>query len=225
MNQKGSTTATIMVVVALLLGGVAGFTAGKGSDNDTKQTSNSVSSKQTDSKAASLRVMLNSIEKEHVALASAATRASFDGSPSFDAAAKATLDNSKELSAAVASVYGADAGTKFNEIFDSHIKFFVDYTVAAKGGDKAGMDKAEQNLNGYVEAISDFLSKANPNLPKEAVNQLFTEHVALLKGTVDAHGAGNHTESYAKQHEAQTQIGTIADALAGAIVKQKPESF
>lgn len=225
-TSKTKSGAIVVAVLALLVGGGAGFLLGN--KNNTKSKSSEVMKKEapnTATKAADLRVVLNTIEKEHVALASAATRAGFDGSPMFDAAAKATLANSKELSDAVGSVYGAEAGKKFNEIFDSHITFFVDYTVAAKKGDKAGMDKAVTNLNGYVEAISTFLSGANPNLPKAAVAQLFTEHVALLKGAVDAHGAANYTESYAKQHQATTQIGTIADALAGAIVKQNASKF
>ncbi len=226
-GNSGKSAAIVVAIVALVIGGGAGYVLGHKKDDGDKmsKTSNSASAPATDTKAANLRVLLNTIEKEHVALATAATRAGFDGSPMFDAAGKAVFQNSKELSDAVASVYGAEAGTKFKEIFDSHITFFVDYTVAAKKGDKAGMEKAVTNLNGYVEAISTFLSTANPNLPKDVVAQLFTEHVGLLKAAVDAHGAANYAESYAKQHEATTQIGTIADSLAGAIVKQKPEAF
>ena len=88
------------------------------------------------------------------------------------------------------------------------------------------MDKAVQNLNGYVEAISTFLSGANPNLPKDAVAQLVTEHVGLLKEAVDKHGAGDYAGSYDAQSRARVQITTkIADTLAGAIVKQSPEKF
>ncbi len=229
MDSKSKSGLVTAAVVALVIGGGVGYVVGNGmgdnSEGSMKKDSPSTSQKATDTKAANLRVVLNTIEKEHVGLAAAATRAGFDGSPMFDAAGKALFQNSKELSDAVASVYGPEAGKKFNEIFDSHLTFFVNYTVAAKAGDKAGMEKAVTDLNGYVEAISTFLSGANPNLPKDVVAQLFTEHVTLLKAAVDAHGAGNYAESYAKQHEALTQIGTIADALAGAIVKQSPDKF
>lgn len=179
----------------------------------------------TDSPAANLRVVLNALERQHVDLAAAATRAGFDGKPEFAAAAAELDKNSVAISKAVGSVYGAAAETKFLEIWRSHITFFVDYTVAAKGGDQAGMTKAVQNLGGYVDAIADFLSGANPNLPRAAVHQLVSEHVTLLKAAVDAHGAANYTESYSKQTAANAQIGTIADALAGAIVKQNPSKF
>ena len=229
MNNKSGKTAIITVaVLATAIGGGIGYAmAGNKSDGHKENNSNAVSATPTtDTKAAGLRVLLNNLEAEHVDLASAATRAGFDGDKSFEAAAGALDKNSRSLSAAVGSVYGEEAGQKFYEIWNSHIGFFVDYTVAAKKGDKAGMDQAVQNLNGYVDAISTFLSGANPNLPKEAVSQLVGEHVGLLKDAVDKHGAGDYAGSYESQQAARAQItGKIADTLAGAIVKQKPEAF
>lgn len=218
LNQRGTTSVMAAAVIALLVGVFAGYMFGNKADGPKADNSNS--------KSATLRVALNSLEAQHVDLASAATRAGFDGSPMFQASAGALDVNSRALSDAVGSVYGKEAGDKFYEIWNSHIGFFVDYTVAAKKSDKAGMDKAVENLNGYVEAISTFLSGANPNLPKDAVAMLVSEHVGLLKSAVDKHGAGDYAGSYAAQQQARDQITTkIADTLAGAIVKQKPELF
>lgn len=229
MDKKNNkaTIAITTLVVGMLVGGGLGYGVGMNKeDSTTSESSMTTSAPDSNTKAASLRALLNNLETEHVDLASAATRAGFDGSPMFDATAKSLDQNSVDLSKAIGSVYGADAEARFLEIWRSHIGFFVDYTVAAKGGDKAGMDKAVQNLNGYVEAISDFLSKANPNLPKEAVASLITEHVGLLKSAVDKHGAGDFAGSYQAQEAARTQIQTkIADTLAGAIVKQNPDKF
>lgn len=228
MSERGATSsALVAAVVALVIGGGAGYAIGMNKD-ETASTGSSASTAAptTATKAADLRAVLNNLESEHVDLASAATRAGFDGNANFTAAAGALGKNTDALSAAVASVYGDEAGAKFKEIWASHIGFFVDYTVAAKGGDQAGMDKAVENLNGYVEAISTFLSGANENLPKDAVAQLVTEHVGLLKTAVDKHGAGDYAGSYEAQSQARVQITTkIADTLAGAIVKQKPGNF
>jgi hypothetical protein len=226
-NKTGLAIATL--VVGAIVGGGAGYALGMNNEKSSHEKSHSESSQSqvtTDTKAADLRAMLNNLETEHVDLASAATRAGFDGSPMFDASAKSLDQNSVDLAKAVGSVYGPEAEARFLEIWRSHIGFFVDYTVAAKAGDQAGMDKAVQNLNGYVEAISDFLSKANPNLPKDAVASLITEHVTLLKSAVDKHGAGDYAGSYQAQEDARTQIQTkIADTLSGAIVKQSPDKF
>ncbi len=212
--KAGSVAVIVAAVVGLLLGYWVTKSKQGGSDAPNPAT-----------KAADLRVLLNTLEKEHVALAAAAVRNGFDGVPSFEASADALDANSVALSEAVGSVYGPEAAEKFLEIWRSHIGFFVNYTVSAKKGDAAGMAKAVEDLGGYADAIADFLSGANENLPREAVKGLVLEHVGHLKSAVDAYGAGNFAGSYASQHDAHEQIGNIADALAGAIVKQKPEAF
>lgn len=219
-------TAIVMAVIALLAGGVIGYMVGGSSDDNKASTAATQSTDpKIDTAAANLRVLLNNLEQEHVNLAAAATRAGFDGDASFAAAAGQLGKNTDAIAGAVGSVYGDEAGAQFKTIWESHIGFFVDYTVAAKKGDQKGMQQAVDNLGGYVEEISNFLSSANENLPKEAVKMLVGEHVSLLKAAVDNHGAGKHAESYAKEHEAVEQIHGIADAIAGAIVKQKPASF
>ena len=213
-NKTKSGVVAAVMVIGLLVGGGIGYVTGTGKDNNGNSAKSSSIAPATDTKAAGLRVVLNNLEAQHVDLASAATRAGFDGSPMFEASAGALDQNSV-----------AEAETKFLEIWRSHITFFVNYTVAAKGGDKAGMDKAVSDLNGYVSAISDLLGGAT-GLPKDAVASLITEHVGLLKSTVDKHGAGDYAGSYAAQQQTRDQITTkIADTLAGAIVKQNPGKF
>ncbi|HEY0011157.1 MAG TPA: hypothetical protein VGB97_04615 [Candidatus Paceibacterota bacterium] len=180
----------------------------------------------TDTKAASLRVLLNALNREHANLASETLRHVHDNDPSTAAAAGALDKNSIALAQSVGSVYGPEAEKQFLEIWRSHIGFFVEYSTAARAGDESGMARAEANLAGYVNRISDFLSGANPNLPRAAVHQVVSTHVALLKSTVDAHADGDFTASHSHQRATDAQIGTeVADTLAGAIVKQFPAKF
>jgi hypothetical protein len=225
--EKGFAAKTVImaVFVGIIVAGI-GLTMVKTDKRvDQATTAESQGMPRSDTSAADLRVTLNALEREHVNLAAAATRRGFEGDPDFKAAAGELDNNSKALAAAVGSVYGPEAEAKFYEIWASHIGFFVDYTVAAKSGDQAGMDKAVADLGGYQNAIADFFSEANPNLPRQAVFDLVGEHITLLKGAVDAHGGKDYPTSYAKEHEANVQIGTIADALSGAIVKQFPDKF
>lgn len=226
--KGGENMNTIIVgIIAAVIGLVAGLAGGNltKSNTPTNTTQQTTVSPSTNTKAADLRVLLNGLEKQHVDLASTAVRNGFNGAPDFKASAAALDKNSVALSDAVGSIYGQQARDRFLEIWRSHIGFFVDYTTAAKKGNKAGMDQAVANLGGYVEAISDFFSKANPNLPREAVKQLVSEHVTLLKGAVDQYGAGNYAGSFEQQAAAYDQIGNIANAVSGAIVKQYPEKF
>lgn len=225
-NKKGMTMGVVAVVIALLVGGGIGYAMKSSKKDSTAPAAQSATTTPTtDTKAADLRVLLNGLEQEHVALAADATRAGFDGTKSFTPAAGSLDKNSHDIADAIGSVYGKAAGDKFYQIWNSHIGFFVDYTVAAKKGDKAGMAVAVTNLGGYVDAISTFFSEANPNLPKAAVSQLISVHVGLLKDAVDTYGAGDIDASFAKERETRTQIGTIANAIAGAVVKQNPAKF
>jgi hypothetical protein len=231
MNQGKATTVALAALVALAIGGGAGYMVGHKSETTSSTTTNTttnnvVAAPSTVTKAADLRTVLNNLEAEHVDLASATLRDSFDGAPSLAAATAALGKNTDSLSAAIGNVYGDAAGAKFKEIWASHIGFFVDYTTAVKKADKPGTDKAIQNLNGYVDAIAAFLSGANPNLPKEAVASLVTEHVSLMKQAVNKYATGDFAGSYSAQAQAREQITTkIADTLAGAIVKQSPSKF
>lgn len=224
-SSKGSSTTVVVAVVTAIVGLAVGLGIAKATEKTSDSAKMTASAPSTATKAADLRVLLNGLEREHVSLATQATRNGFDGSADFKASAEALDANSVALSKAVGSVYGPEAEAKFLEIWRSHIGFFVDYTLGAKAGDKAKMDKAVSDLGGYADAISDFFSGANPNLPRAAVKQLILDHVGLLKGAVDKYGAKDFAGSYAAEHDADVQIGTIADTIAGAIVKQSPSKF
>lgn len=224
-TSKGSSTTVVVAVVTAIVGLAIGLGIAKATEKKSDNAAMTAAAPSTDTKAAGLRVVFNALEREHVDLASQATRNGFDGSPAFDASAKAVDANSVALSQAVGSVYGDAAAAKFLEIWRSHVGFFVDYTVAAKKGDTAGMAKAVTNLGGYNDAISDFFSGANPNLPRDAVHQLIADHIDLLKDAVDKYGAKDYAGSFTSEHAANAQIGKIADTISGAIVKQYPSKF
>ncbi len=177
-------------------------------------------------KADNLRILLNSLNAEHMNLVSNVLRNGYEGTAGFDASLASLDKNSNDLAASIGAVYGPDAQAKFLTIWRSHITYFKDYTVAMKMGDQAGQDTAVKNLGMYVNNISDFLSKANPNLPYDAVHQVVTDHVALLKGTIDKEAQQDYVGSYANQRAGDKQIREkVADTVAGGIVKQYPNKF
>jgi hypothetical protein len=223
-----------LLIAMVAIFGFAGLAAGctaqdKDADSAVKSEHSSTDADMTHESSkglAGLQAGLTAQFGQHVDLASAATRAGFDGrAEDFAAAAKSLDNNSVAISKSIGSVYGAEAEKQFLAVWRSHIGFFVDYTTSAKKGDKAGMDKAVSNLMGYVEASSDFLSKANPNLSKDVLKKSITEHVLQLKGAVDAYGAGDINKSYAEQEMAYMHMGELAHTLADAIAKQYPEKF
>jgi hypothetical protein len=176
--------------------------------------------------AADLRATLNTAFQEHVYLAAAATGAALGGRQAeFDAAAGALDANSVAISRAIGLVYGADAERAFLPLWRKHIGFFVDYTTGAAAKDRMKQEKAVGDLMAYAGELGAFLSAANPNLPKSAVEALVKTHAVTLKSVVDAQAMGDQARTYAALREAAMHMRMIADPIAGAIAKQFPERF
>jgi hypothetical protein len=180
----------------------------------------------SDSPASGLQATLNSLLQQHVAYAAGATSAALGGrSAEFDAAVSLLDQNSQEIAAAVGSVYGESAGQAFLPLWRKHIGFFVDYTNGVAMGDQVAADKAVADLTAYADEFAAFLSSANPNLPKDTVSDLVSEHILTLKVVVDAQASGDQTQAYENLGEAMGHMPMIADPLAAAIVEQFPDRF
>ncbi len=177
-------------------------------------------------KAADLRVALNTQLEEHVYLAGfSVAEALLGNTPGFDGGAAALDMNSVELSKSIGTVYGADAEKKFLELWRAHIGMFVAYTQGAAAKDQAKKDKAMTDLDGYRKDFDAFLAGANPNLPKGAVADLLVDHVKHLTVTIDAIANGDLQTGFDMLKMAADQSQKIADPLAAAIVKQYPDRF
>ena len=77
MEHNAKSVGITVGILALLVGGGAGYAIGMGGDDSSSDSSSSQSSSApaVDTKAADLRALLNNLESEHVDLAAAATRA------------------------------------------------------------------------------------------------------------------------------------------------------
>lgn len=178
------------------------------------------------SKASDLRLALNSLLREHVFLASAATDAALGGrNTEFQAAAGSLDANSVDLSKAIGSVYGPDAEKAFLPLWRKHIGFFVDYTVGVATKDKAKQEKAVADLVQYTKDFGAFMHSATPSLPADVVADLVKTHVLTLKAVVDAQAAKNWAQADADIRTAASHMQMIADPLAQAIVNQFPNKF
>jgi hypothetical protein len=182
------------------------------------------------SPAADLRVALARLLSEHAQLAMEAMRQGVDTGdledPEFAAAAGALAGNTDDLTAAIESVYGADAGEAFRTQWEAHIGFFVDYTVGVATDDQAAKDAALEELGGYREDFSNFLDTATGGeLPADAASEALQMHVNTLVEQIDLYAAGDFPAAYAKAREAYSHMYMTADALSLAIVEQDPDTF
>ncbi|TFD98423.1 copper amine oxidase [Jeotgalibacillus salarius] len=179
-----------------------------------------------DTPAVDLRAQLNYVFTEHAGLAAMAMQDGADGAESFDQAAGALTANADDLSAAVASVYGEEAGAQFAETWNSHIGYFVDYVVATGEGDTEGQEAAKAELDGYIVEQAAFLDTATEGrTPAPALEEGLTAHVDQLLTAFDSYVAGDYDTAYNSIRDAWAHMTMPAAGLSAAITDQFPEQF
>ncbi len=142
-----------------------------------------------------------------------------------NAAEQQAVENAKAIAASIEPFYGAAAKETFFKLLAGHYGAVKAYLVATVAGDALAQQTATQSLTSNAEEIAVFLSKANPYLPKDAV-----------QGLLLAHG-GHHIQQIQqlkdRKYEAEAQtwkemkahVYQIADATAGALAKQFAKKF
>jgi len=179
-----------------------------------------------DTPAVDLRAQLNYVFTEHAGLAAMAMQDGADGAESFDQASAALIANADDLSAAVASVYGEEAGAQFSEVWNSHIGYFVDYVVATGEENVEGQEQAKAELDEYIVEQAAFLDAATEGrVPADALEEGLTAHVGQLLTAFDSYVAGDYETAYASIREAYAHMTMPAAGLSAAIVDQFPEQF
>ncbi|SDX99744.1 copper amine oxidase N-terminal domain-containing protein [Paenibacillus sp. CF384] len=173
-----------------------------------------------------LRSTLDGLLSEHAGLAVLAMQKGINGAPDFDAAAGALLMNSDELTAAISSVYGNDAGKAFKGLWNTHIGFFVDYVKATAAKDEGKRKEALDKLNQYGTDFGAFLESANKNNFKTAdIAAALKPHVAQLISAFDSYVSKDYKQAYASTREAYAHMTHTGDYLATGIVAQFQEKF
>lgn len=219
MKMKMKKFIAPMLSLTLLMPGIAGAAAAPQKPMTTMKAS-------VNTPAADLRASLDHLLSEHFALAVTAMAKAYDGAKDADAAYKALDQNALDMQPAIASLYG-DAGAKeFERIFRAHNKYTDDLVKATKMGNQAGIKQAQNNINGFVEEFSTFLSTATEGkLPKAAAKNALKVHEDLVQKVFDEYVAGDYTDAYKAYREGFKEMFDVSKALSTAITTQMPEKF
>ncbi len=136
------------------------------------------------------------------------------------------VKNARSIADAVALFYGKEAGDKLFSLLAAHYGAVREYLTAAIAGDSAAKGKAVDTLKANATEIATFLSSANPkNWPKETLVGLLMTHGGHHISQIDAVVAKDYGAEATVEEAMKMHIYTIADALAGGIVKQFPKKF
>ncbi|MGE0666185.1 MAG: hypothetical protein AB7O49_06470 [Sphingomonadales bacterium] len=135
------------------------------------------------------------------------------------------LANARAIADAMTPYYGPGAAQKLFGLLGGHygaIKSYLDASIA-KSPKKQASATAELTANGADIAV--FLSGANPNLPRDTVENLLQVHGSHHIAQIQQLQAGNYAEEAQTWTDMTQHMYVIADAIAGALAKQFPEKF
>ncbi len=179
-----------------------------------------------DTPAADLRADLNHLFAEHAALAVLAMQKGIDGAGDFENAAGALNANTADLSAAVGSVYGEEGGAAFEEIWSSHIGYFVDYVVATGEENEEGREAAIAELEEYKVEQAAFLDTATEGRLKAAdLEEGLQMHIDELLLAFNSYNEADYETTYSTIRESYAHMFGVGEMMSGAIVDQFPENF
>jgi hypothetical protein len=151
--------------------------------------------------------------------------AAVDGTADADAAAARLMKNQEDIGTAVATYYGKAAGDQLTALLKQHIAIAVDLIKAAKAGDKSAQKQADDKWQQNATDIATFLSKANPNWPKDALVAMMKTHLSTTTNEVVARLTKDWNGDVKAYDAVYAHILMMADTLTDGIVKQFPEKF
>ncbi|UOQ94921.1 copper amine oxidase [Halobacillus shinanisalinarum] len=176
--------------------------------------------------AADLRSSLDQLLSEHFVLATTAMIKDYNDAEDADEVYKKLDQNAKDMTPAIASVYGEEAAAKFEDIFLGHNDYTPDFVEAKVNNDKEARKAAEAEVDEFVNEFSSFLAKATEgNLSKEAATKVLAAHEQDVINVFDHYVAGEYEKAYKTFREGFKRMFDISKALSGAIVTQMPDKF
>jgi hypothetical protein len=173
-----------------------------------------------DSAPENLRSAFAMLLGEHMELIVDAQRATFAGSPEFEAAAAQVNANTATLAKALGGIVGPEKAAEFQSAWANHVEGLMAYTAAVAGNDEAAKAVAEENLDGFAERLALFFSDVVRNvLATDPLAEAITAHDEHLTSQVDAYAAKDYARAQQVQDEGYQQMIGVANVLVDAIEK------
>jgi hypothetical protein len=177
-------------------------------------------------KGAELRVDLRKLWEDHITWTRLFIVSATEGLKDKDATAQRLLRNQDDIGNAIKAYYGDAAGAQLTKLLREHILTAAELLGAAKAGDAAKLDKAKTAWYANADAISAFLSNANPsNWPLDAVKKHMRMHLDLTLDEAVARLEGRYTDEIAAYDKIHDAILELSDTIAAGIVAQFPDRF
>ncbi|GAA3337282.1 hypothetical protein GCM10020358_12970 [Amorphoplanes nipponensis] len=140
-----------------------------------------------------LRSQLGKLLAEHAALVEDVTRAAETGGPDFDAAAEMINGNTRDVAAAVDTLFGAAAARRFQALWASHVEQIVAYAGATAAGRNDRKERARASLRDFERGLAAVLAPATGGrMTPAALSAALTEHDRMLLRHADLYAAKDY---------------------------------
>jgi hypothetical protein len=144
--------------------------------------------------------------------------------PDLQATTDRLLQNQVDIGDAVKPFYGDAAGDQLTALLEEHILTAADLLGAAKAGDDAAFEQANEAWYANAREIAGFLHDANPrNWSLADMRQMMKDHLDLTLEEAAAQLGGDYAASVAVYDEVETEILHMADMLSSGLIAQFPQ--
>jgi hypothetical protein len=174
-----------------------------------------------------LRSQLGKLLAEHAALVEDLTRAAVTRSPDFAASGQMINGNTKDLAAAIATLFGAAAAKQFQSLWADHVEQLVAYAGAEASGNTAGQDQAKTAMADIEKRMAAFLSGATgKRISTPDLTTALQKHDMMLMKHADAYAGKDYVTAHDVAYDTYQQMfdlaRTMADAFGASVAAKLP---
>ncbi len=172
-----------------------------------------------------LRMGMRTLWEEHITYTRNYIISALADLPDQDAVAQRLLRNQDDIGNAIKPFYGDQAGQKLTALLRDHITIATEVVKAAKAGNNEQLGVAQKKWSANGKDIAAFLSGANPNWPKQTLENMLQKHLDLTTGEVVGRLKKDWAADIKSYDEGHAHMLMFADALTDGITKQFPDKF
>lgn len=222
MENNSSNKVVSAVIIALIIGGIAGYFV----SGQKFPTIPAVSTSGINQKELTLQDGMRKLWEDHITWTRLYIVEALAGNKGVNNTAARLLKNQEDIGNAIKPYYGNDAGNKLTTLLKEHIMGAVEILTAAKAGDNKKVEVASAKWYKNGEEIAVFLSGANTqNWPLKDMKEGMKMHLDITLAEAVAQLQGKYDESVKDYDKVHEHILGLADLLSKGIITQFPNKF
>lgn len=164
-----------------------------------------------------LRSQLGKLLAEHAALVEDLTRAAVTRSPDFAASGQMINGNTRDLGAAIGTLFGGPAARDFQSLWGDHVEQLVAYANATAGQDQAKQAQARATMAGIEKRMGAFLAGATgKRISTESLTSALQQHDMMLMKHADAYAAKDYATAHDVAYDTYQEMFNLARSMADA---------